>query len=156
MERRLKYPNAVQLVVRSGQVPLTSYNIFNAFSCLYVCEVLSESTTITIYRNLIFPVLLYGRETWFLTLREEHRLRVFENRALRGIFWPKRGEVTWGWRKIHNEEFHTLYSSPDIITMIKPRRMRWEGHVAQMGRRGLHIGYWWKARRKETTEKKKV
>jgi hypothetical protein len=66
-------------------------------------------------------------ETSFLTLREEHRLRVFENRVLRRIFGPNRDEVTGGWRKLHNEELHNLYSSPSIIRMIKSRRMRWQG-----------------------------
>jgi hypothetical protein len=68
-----------------------------------------------------------------LTLREEHRLRVFENRVLRRIFGPKRDEVTGKWRKLHNEQLHNLYSSPNIIRMIKSRRMRWAGHVARMG-----------------------
>jgi hypothetical protein len=76
---------------------------------------------------------LYGCETWSLTLREEHRLRVFENRVLRRIFGPKRGEVTGEWRKLHNEELHNLYSSPDIIRQVKSRLMRWAGHVARMG-----------------------
>jgi hypothetical protein len=66
-----------------------------------------------------------------MTLREEHRLRVFENRVLRGIFGPKRDEVTGGWRKLHNEELHNLYSSPDIIRQVKSRRVRWAGHVAR-------------------------
>jgi hypothetical protein len=79
------------------------------------------------------PVVLYGCETWSLILREEHRLRVFENRALRRIFGPKRDEVTGGWRKLHNEGLHDLYSSPSIIRIIKSRRMRWAGHVARMG-----------------------
>jgi hypothetical protein len=64
-------------------------------------------------------VVLYGCETWSLSLREEHRLRVFENRALRGIFGPKRDEVIGGWRKLHNEELHNLYCSPSITRMIK-------------------------------------
>jgi hypothetical protein len=68
-----------------------------------------------------------------LTLREEHRLRVFENRVLRRIFGPKRDEVMRGWRKLHNEELHGLYSSPSIVRVIKARRMRWVGHVACMG-----------------------
>jgi hypothetical protein len=72
---------------------------------------------IKIYK--IIPVVLYGCETWSLTLREEQRLRVLENRMLRRIFAPKRDEVTLGWRKLHNEELHNLYSSPDIIRMIK-------------------------------------
>jgi hypothetical protein len=67
-----------------------------------------------------------------LTLREEHKLRVFENRLLRRIFGPKRDGVTGGWRKLHNEELHNLYSSPSIIRIIKSRRMRWTGHVARM------------------------
>jgi hypothetical protein len=68
-----------------------------------------------------------------LTLREEHRLRVFENRVLRRIFGPKRDKVTGGWRKLNNEELHGLYSSPSIVRVIKTRRMRWAGHVARMG-----------------------
>jgi hypothetical protein len=75
--------------------------------------------------------------------REEHRLRLFENRVLWRIFGPKRDEVTGDWKKLHNEELHNLYSSPNIIRMIKSRRMRWAGHVAQMGRRGMHVGDWW-------------
>jgi hypothetical protein len=77
-----------------------------------------------IYKTIIFPVVLYGRETWSLTLREEHRLRMFENRMLRRIFGPKRDDVMGGWRKLHNEELHNLYSSPSVIRMIKSRRMR--------------------------------
>jgi hypothetical protein len=77
-------------------------------------------------------VVLYGCKTWSLTLREEHRLRVFENRVLRRIFGPKRDEVTGGWRKLHNEQLHNLYSSSSIIRMIKPRRMRWAGFVARI------------------------
>jgi hypothetical protein len=69
-------------------------------------------------------VILYGCETWSLTLREEHRLRVFENKVLRRIFEPKRDEVTGGWRKLHNEELHNLYSSPSIIRIMKSRRLR--------------------------------
>jgi hypothetical protein len=81
----------------------------------------------------MLPVFLYGCETWSLTLREEHRLRVFENRVLRRIFGPKRDEVTGEWRKQHSEELHDLYCSPSIIRIMKARRMRWAGHVAQMG-----------------------
>jgi hypothetical protein len=62
-----------------------------------------------------------------------HRLRVFKNRVLRRLFGPKRDEVTGEWRKLHNEELHSLYSSPDIIRQVKSRRMRWVGHVALMG-----------------------
>jgi hypothetical protein len=85
------------------------------------------------YKTIILPVVLYGCETWSLTVREEHKLRVFRNRLLRRIFGPKRDRVTGGWRKLHNEELHNLYSSPSIIRIIKLRRMRWAGHVARMG-----------------------
>jgi hypothetical protein len=85
-----------------------------------------------IYKTVILPVVLYGCETWSLTLREEHRLRVCENRVLRRIFGPKR-EEDGSWRKLHNDEFHSLYSSPNIIRVIKSRRIRWAGHVARIG-----------------------
>ena len=72
-------------------------------------------------------------ETWSLTLREERRLRVFENRVLRRVFRPKRDVVTGEWRKLHNEELNDLYSLPNIVRVVKSRRMRWAGHVARMG-----------------------
>jgi hypothetical protein len=78
-------------------------------------------------------VVLYGRETWSLTLREEQRLRVFENKSLRRIFGSLRDEVTGEWRNLHNEELHNLYSSPSIIRITKSRMMRWAGHVVRMG-----------------------
>jgi hypothetical protein len=99
-------------------------------------------------RNLkirILPVVLYRHETWFLTLREEHRLRVFENRVLGTIFGLKRNEVTREWRKLHNDKLRELYSLPSINRIIKLRRMKWASHVARMGRRGMHIGYWWES-----------
>jgi len=92
-----------------------------------------------IYRTIILPVLLYGYETWSLTLREERRLRVFENRVLRRVFGPKREEVTGEWRKLHNDELKDLYSLPNIVRVVKSRRIRWAGHVARMGEgRGVH------------------
>jgi hypothetical protein len=108
---------------------------------------IATNLKVRIYKTIILPVVLYGRETWSLTLREEHRLRLFDNRVLRRIFGPKRDEVTGEWRKLHNEELRDLYSAPSIIRIIKSRRMRWTGHVARMVRRGTRIGYWWESQR---------
>jgi hypothetical protein len=68
-------------------------------------------------------------------------------RVLSRIFGPKRDEDTGGWRKLHNEELHNFYSSPSIIRVIKSRRMRWAGHVTRIGRKGMHIGYWWESQK---------
>jgi hypothetical protein len=92
---------------------------------------LSRNLKVRIYETINLPVVLYGCKTWSLTLREKHRLRVFENRVLRRIFEPKRDEVTTEWRKSHNGKLHNLYSPPDIW-QIKSRGMRWAGHVAHM------------------------
>jgi hypothetical protein len=89
--------------------------------------VFSNNTKIRVYRTVVLPVVLYGCETWSLTLREEQRLRVFENMVLRRIFGPKRDEATGEWNRLHNEELNDLYSSPNIIRVIKSRRMRWAG-----------------------------
>jgi hypothetical protein len=86
-------------------------------------RLLSRNANVKIYKIIILPVVLYGCETWSLTLR------VFENRVLRRIFGPKRDEVTGEWRKLHNEEL----PPPNIIRQIKSRGMRWAGHVARMG-----------------------
>jgi hypothetical protein len=90
-------------------------------------------------------VVLYGCETWSLTLREEHRLRVFENRVLR-IFGLKRDEVMGDWRKLHNEELHNFYSLPNIIRMLKSRKMKWACSM-NAERQGIHIGYWWESQK---------
>jgi hypothetical protein len=101
-------------------------------------RLISKNLKTKIYKTVILPVVLYGCEIWSLTLREEHRLRVFENRVLRRIFGPKREENV-SWRKLHNDELHNLYSSPNIVRVIKSRRMRWAGHVARMGEgRGVY------------------
>ncbi|KAJ4446675.1 hypothetical protein ANN_13372 [Periplaneta americana] len=112
-------------------------NMGNA--CYYSVEkllsssLLSKNLKVRIYKKVILPVVLYGCETWTLTLREEQRLRVFENKVLSKIFGAKRDEVPGEWRKLHNAELHALYSSSDIIRIIKPRRLRWAGHVARTG-----------------------
>jgi hypothetical protein len=106
-----------------------------------------KNLKIRIYKTKILPVVLYGCETWSLTLREEHRLRVFENRVLRRIFGPKRDEVTGEWRKLHNEKLCDLYSSPSVIRIIKSRRMRWAGHVARMGEKMNAYRLLWESRR---------
>jgi hypothetical protein len=92
----------------------------------------SKNVKVKIYKTIILPVS-YWCETWSLALRKEHRLRVFENRVLRRIFGPKRDEVTGEWRKLHSEELHILYSSPNIIRQINFWRMRWAEHVSCMG-----------------------
>ena len=84
------------------------------------------------------PVVLYGCETWLATLRGERRLRVFESRVLRTIFGPRRVEVTEDWRKLNNEELNGMYCSPNIMQVIKWRRMCWAGHVARLGERRIH------------------
>ena len=84
---------------------------------------------------------MYGCETWSLTLREERRLRVFENRVLRRVFGPKRDEVTGEWRKLRNEELNDLYSLQNIVRVVKSRRMRWAWHVARMGRGELYTEF---------------
>ena len=90
---------------------------------------------------------LFGTIPMSLTLTEERRLREFENSVLRRIFGPKRDEVTGEWRRLHNEELNDLYSSPNIVRVIKSRRMRWVGHVARMGEERGCIGSWWGNRR---------
>ena len=102
------------------------YSVQNLLSS----SLLSKSVKIKIYRTIISPVVVYGCDTWSLTLTQERRLRVFENRVLRRVFGPTRDEVTGEWR---NEELSDLYSLPSIVRVVKSRRMRWVWHVARMG-----------------------
>jgi hypothetical protein len=94
---------------------------------------LPKNVKIRINKTIILPVVLYGCKSWSVTLREEHRLRVFERRVLRRILGPKRDEMIGGWRELHNEALHNLYRSTSIIIIIKSRRLRWVGHVARIG-----------------------
>jgi hypothetical protein len=97
---------------------------YNSVQNLLSSSLLSKNLKVKIYRTIIFPVVLYGYETWSLKLREERRLRMFENRVLRRVFEPKRDEVTGEWRKLHNEELNDLYSLTNIVRVVKSRRMR--------------------------------
>ena len=113
--------------------------INTANTCYYSLEkilssrLLSKKFKVKTYKTIILPVVLYGFETLSLTLREKHRLWVFENKVLRKIFGAKKDEITGDWRKLHNAELHGLYSSPNIFRSLKSRRLRWAGHVARMG-----------------------
>ena len=106
---------------------------YHSVQNLLSSSLLSKNIKIKIYKTIILPTVLYGCETWSLTL-EERRLRVFENWALSRIFGSKRDEVTGEWRKLHNEKLNELYCSPNTVRVIKSRRMRWAGHIAYTGR----------------------
>ena len=99
-------------------------------------RLVSKNLKIKIYRTVILPVVLYGCETWPLTLREERKLRMFKNRVWRRIFGPRRDEVMGEWRRLHNKELNDLYSSPNIVRLIKSIKMRLAGHVARVGEKG--------------------
>jgi hypothetical protein len=104
-------------------------------------RLLSRNAKIIIHRTTILPLVLYGCGTWYLTLREAQRLKVFEeNRALR-TFGPSKDEITGGWKKLHNEELHNLYSSPNMIRIIKSMKMGGAGHVARMGQNRMYAKF---------------
>ena len=112
---------------------------YHSVQNLLSSRLLSKNLKIKIYRTIILPVVLYRCEAWSLTLLEERKLRVFKNMVLRRIFGPRRDEVTGEWRRLRNEELSDLYSSPNIVRVIKLRRMRWARHVACMGEeRGVY------------------
>ncbi|KAJ4446935.1 hypothetical protein ANN_13637 [Periplaneta americana] len=120
-------------IARNGNIKIGNLSSEEVEKFKYLGATSAVEKSERIYKTVILPVVLYGCETWILTLREEQRLRVFENKVLRKIFGAKRDEVTGEWRKLHNTELHALYSSPDIIRNTKSRRLRWAGHVARMG-----------------------
>jgi len=129
--------------LKSGNVCYHSVHNILSSSLLY------KILKIKIRRTIILSVVLYGCETWSLTVREKRRLKVFKNRVLRRTFGPKRGEETGEWRKIHYEELNNLYCPSNIVRLIKSRRMRWEGHVASIGEmRGIYRVLVWKLERK--------
>jgi hypothetical protein len=104
---------------------------------------LSKFIKIKIHRNIIQPAVLYGCETWSLIFREKHKLRVFESRGLMRIFGPKRGKVTGEWSNLHNDKLNDLYSSPNIVWVIKSNKMKWVGHLAHMWEsRGVYRIWW--------------
>jgi hypothetical protein len=105
---------------------------YHSVQNLLSSSLLSKNLKIKIQRTIILPEVVYGCETWLLTMREQRRLRVFQNRVMRRIFGPKRDDGTRAWRKLHNEELNNLYSSHNTVRVIKSR-MRWEGRVACMG-----------------------
>jgi hypothetical protein len=104
-------------------------------------RLLSKNIKIRIYKTIILPVVLYGCKTLSLISREEHGLRVFENRELRRIFEPTEVKLQKAEKKLHHEELDYFYSSPSIIIMIRSMRMSWAEYVARMGRRRMYIRY---------------
>jgi hypothetical protein len=115
---------------------------------------ISKNVKIKIHGILMLPGVLYGCETWSLAVRRDRMLGVLENRVLRRIFGPKRDEVRGEWRRLQNKELYALYSSPNIIRVIKSRSLRWEGHVARMGkRRGAYRVLMGKSERRKPLER---
>ena len=129
--RTLKHQNSIQEEIK---IRLKSGNAcYHSVQHLLSSSLLFKNMKTKIHGTINLPAVLYGCETWSLTLREERRLKVFENRVLRRVFGPKRDEVTGEWRNLHNEELSDLYSLPNIVRVVKSRRMRWAGHVARRG-----------------------
>jgi hypothetical protein len=121
--------NETNYIQEETKSRMTTGNVDHSEENILSSGLLSKNMKIKTYKIIILRVLLYGCETWSLKLKDKRRLRVFENRALRRIFGPKRDEVTREWRKLHNEELNDLYPSPSIFRVIKLRIMSWEGHI---------------------------
>jgi len=134
----LTNPNSIQEEMKSR---LKSGNdaSYHLVQTILSSSLLLKNLKIKIHRTIILHVVVYECKTWFLTLREERRLRV-----LRRIFGPKRDEVTGEWRKLHKEGLNDLYCSQNNIQIIKSRRMRWSGHVARMKERRDSYRFWWR------------
>jgi hypothetical protein len=128
--RTVTCQNSIQKEIKRRLI--SSNACYHSVQNLLSSSVLSKDLKIRIYKTINLLVVLHGCETWSLTLREEHRLRVYENRVLRRIFGPKRDEVTGEWRKLLNEELCDLYFLPSIIRIIKLRTVRWVGNIARM------------------------
>jgi len=120
---------------------------YHSVQNLLSSRLLSKNLKTKLYGTIILPVVLYGCEAWSLKLREERKLMMFENMVLRRTFGPRRDEVTGEWRRLHYDELIDLYPSPNIVRVIKSRRMRWAGHVARMGEERGCIRSWWGNRR---------
>jgi hypothetical protein len=131
LEATLTDQNSIQEEIRS-RLKLGNA-CYHSVQNILSSRLLFKNLKIKIYRTIILHFVLYGCETWSLTLREERRLRVFENRVLRRAFGAKRDEVSGKWRKLLNEERNDLYSLPNIVRVVKSRRMRWEWYLARMG-----------------------
>jgi len=126
----LSSQNSIQEEIKSS---LNSGNAFHhSAQNLLSSSLLSNSTKVEKYRTINLPVVLYECESWSLTQREEHRLRMSENRVLGRIFGPQGNEVRGEWRTLHEEELNDVHSSPNIVRVIKSRRIRWAGHVVCM------------------------
>jgi hypothetical protein len=112
----------------------------------------TDSESCEIFLVLLL-VILYGCEAWSLASREKHRLKICENRVLRKTLKPKRNEIIGGWRILHNKQLHNLYSSPNIIRIMKSRRVRWAGHSERMGTRQIYTWFWCESQRERNHRK---